>query len=141
MYGQPARRVPNPFRDVESTVRDLTQDFCTAFNTGNYDQAAALFAADGLFMRPQFEMAEGPKAIEHALRECGDAGYHDLRCETLRVNHSGEMAVEVGRYTVSVQQSGGPISLDRGKYVHAWRRLGVWLLATDCWSSDLQRLE
>jgi ketosteroid isomerase-like protein len=136
MYGQPAMRVASPFRDVESTIRGLTQDFCTSFNTGNYDHAAALFSADGLFMCPYREMIQGPKAIEQALREYGEAGNHDLRCETLRIDHSGELTVEVGRYTISVQESDGTVSLDRGKYVHAWRRLGVWLLTADCWSCD-----
>ena len=37
---------PSPFVDVDSTIRGLTQDLCTAFNTGNYDQWAALFASD-----------------------------------------------------------------------------------------------
>ena len=40
------------FRDVESQLRDLTQDFATSFNTGNYDQAAGLFASDGELMAP-----------------------------------------------------------------------------------------
>ena len=31
-----------PFLDVQSVLRDLAQDLVTAFNTGNYDQAAAL---------------------------------------------------------------------------------------------------
>ena len=38
----------NSWLDVQSAVRGLTQDFATAFNTGNYDQAAALFTSDGL---------------------------------------------------------------------------------------------
>ena len=41
--------------DVQSAVRGLTQDFATAFNTGNYDQAAALFTSDGFLMPPQRE--------------------------------------------------------------------------------------
>jgi len=41
-----------PLRDVESQVRELTQDFGTSFNTGNYDQAARLFAQDGVLMAP-----------------------------------------------------------------------------------------
>ena len=31
------------FLDVESVIRGLTQDYCTAFNTGNYDQVASLY--------------------------------------------------------------------------------------------------
>lgn len=127
-------------RDVESTIRGLTQDFCTAFNTGNYDQSAAMFAADGLFMPPHRDLAQGPKAIERVLKEYGESGYQDLRFETVRVEHSGDMATEVGRYTLAVKQANGTTFADRGKFVHTWRRLGAWLITTDCWSSNLPPL-
>ena len=42
----------NSWLDVQSTIRGLTKDFATAFNTGNYDQAAALFTSDGFLMPP-----------------------------------------------------------------------------------------
>jgi uncharacterized protein (TIGR02246 family) len=126
-----------PFMDVESLIRNLAQDFVTSFNTGNYDQVAALFAQDGAFMAPHHDPAYGPKAVEHLLRECAEAGYEDLRLETIRVEASGELAIEIGRYTVAVRQSDGTILADRGKYVKAWRRLGAWLIVADCWSSNL----
>lgn len=131
--------VPNltSWLDVESTIRELTQDFATAFNTGNYDQAAALFAADGSLMSPQHEVVQGPKPIEWSLRGYGEAGYQNLRMETIRVDYSGDMAVEVGRYTVAIRQANGTTVVDRGKFLHAWRRLGAWLMTANCWSSDL----
>jgi len=124
---------------VENTIRGLTQDYCTAFNTGNYDQVAALFASEGLLMAPYREPASGPKAIEWQLGEYGERGYQDLRLETLRVDHSGDLAVEVGRYTVAIHHADGTTSADRGKFLHAWRRLGAWLLVADSWSSNLPR--
>ena len=123
--------------DVQSVIRELTQDFTTAFNTGNYDQAAAGFASDGCLMSPQRETAQGPKAIESMLRSYGEGGHHNLRMETIRVDHSGDMAVEIGRYTVAVQQASGASLVDRGKYLQVWRRLGVWLIVARCWNSDL----
>ncbi len=123
--------------DVQSTIRGLTQDFATAFNTGNYDQAAGLFAPDGFFMAPQREAVQGQKPIEQTLRSYGDGGYQNLRLETTRVDHSGDMAVEIGRYTIAIQQPNGTTIADRGKYVHCWRRFGAWLMSADCWSSDL----
>src|ERR1700719_4243110 len=86
----------NPLLDVESTIRGLTQDFCTAFNTGNYEQAAALFASDGTLMLSHRESSQGTKRIEHMLRQYGDWGYQNLRFETTRVENSGDMAVEIG---------------------------------------------
>ena len=123
--------------DVESTIRGLTQDFCMNFNTGNYDQVAALFAADGSFMAPHHEPAIGPKAIERKLREFGEAGYQDLRVETTRVDSSGDMAMEVGRYSLSVVRENGSRMTDRGKYLKVWRRLGAWRIVGDCWSSNM----
>ncbi len=128
-----------PPMDVQSLIRDLAQDFVTAFNTGNYDQVAALFSPDGALMAPHHDLAYGPKAVEHLLRELGDAGYQDLRLETIRVEYSADMAVEIGRYNVAIRQTDGTIQADRGKYVRAWRRLGAWLIIADSWSSNLPR--
>lgn len=127
----------NSWLDVQSAIRGLTQDFATAFNTGNFDQAAALFTADGFLMAPQREAAQGPKPIELMLRRLGEAGYQNLRLETIRVEESGDMAVETGRYTAGVQQANGTTLAERGKFVHAWRRLGIWRMAANCWNSDL----
>jgi len=123
-----------PFRDVESQLRDLTQDFATSFNTGNYDQAAGLFASDGELMAPNHEGAHGQKAVERLLRQLGEAGYGDLRMETARVEHSGDMAMEIGRFSVVARNGDGTVVPERGNYVKVWRRLGVWRLKADCWS-------
>lgn len=139
MYRPYSNSVPNssPLLDVETTIRGLTQDYCTAFNTGNYDQVAALFASDGLYMAPHREPAQGPKAIEWLLLQFGERGYQDLRLETTRVDYAGDLAIEIGRYTVGIHQPDGTTIADRGKFVHAWRRLGAWLLVADSWSSNL----
>ena len=125
-----------PSKDSESTIRGLTQDFCTAFNTGNYDQAAALFAPDALYMPPQREWSQGTKAIERTLRQFGDTGYENLRLDTVRVDASTDTAIETGLYTVVIRR-GTIIMTDRGKYLRAWRRLGAWRIIADCWSSNL----
>ena len=123
--------------DVERTIRELTQDLATAFNTGNYDQAAAIFATDGQFMPPQHEPAHGPRPIERVFREYGEKGHQDLRMETLRIEHSTDLAVEIGRYTIAMSQANGTTVADRGKYITAWRRLGSWLIVAHCWNSNL----
>jgi ketosteroid isomerase-like protein len=125
-----------PLLDVESTIRGLSQDFCTHFNTGNYDQGAALFALDGVLMLSHRESSQGPKGIERLLRQYGDAGYQNLRFETTRVDYSGDMAIEMGRYSVSFQVGNSTVT-DAGKFLRAWRRLGVWRIVGDSWNSSL----
>jgi ketosteroid isomerase-like protein len=138
MYWPPSSSASgsNPLLDVESTIRGLTQDFCMQFNTGNYDQAGALFASDGVFMLSHRESAQGPKGIERLLRQCGDAGYQNLRFETTRVDYSGDMAIEMGRYTVSIEL-GNTIVADAGRFLRAWHRLGAWRIVGDSWNSSL----
>jgi uncharacterized protein (TIGR02246 family) len=125
-----------PFMDVESQIRGLSQDYVTSFNTGNYDQVAGLFAGDGVFMAPRHDAANGQKAVERLLREFGETGYSDLRVETTRVDSSGDMAMEVGRYSVTLRLPNGTLMSERGKYVKVWRRLGAWLILADCWSRN-----
>jgi ketosteroid isomerase-like protein len=107
------------------------------FNTGNYDQVGGLFSSDAVFMAPHHEPSVGPKAIERKLREFGETGYQDLRLETTRVDYSGDMAMEVGRYSVSIFAEKSGATTDRGKYLKVWRRLGAWRIVADCWSSNL----
>jgi len=85
-------------------------------------------------MAPHYEAAHGQKPVERLLRQLGEAGYGDLRLETTRVEHSGDMAMEVGRFSVVVRQADGTLVPERGKYVKVWKRLGVWRLMADCWS-------
>ena len=127
----------NSWLDVQAAIRELTQDFVTAFNTGNYDQAAALFTSDGFLMPPQCEAVQGHRPIELMLRRLGEAGYENLRLETIRVEESGDMAVEIGRYTAAIHQVNGTTVVERGKFVQTWRRLGIWRMATNCWNSNL----
>lgn len=127
----------HPFLGVQSLLRNLAQDFVTAFNTGNYDHAAALFTTDGALLVPHYEPAYGARAIERLLRQFGETGYQDLRLETVRVESSGDMAMEIGRYSVGIRQPDGTIIADRGKYVKVWRRLGTWLIVADSWSTNL----
>jgi uncharacterized protein (TIGR02246 family) len=126
-----------PFMDVQSLIRNLVQDFVTSFNTGNYDLAAAMFAPDGALMAPHHDPAYGPKSVERLLHHLADAGYQDLRLETIRIEASGDLATEIGRYTVAIHQPDGTIRADRGKYLKAWKRLGAWLILADSWSSNL----
>jgi ketosteroid isomerase-like protein len=125
---------PRPFRDVASQLQELTQDFTTSFNTGNYDQAANLFAADGVLMAPLEEGAYGQKQVERLLRRMGEQGYSDLRMETIRVDHSVDMAMEIGRFSLIMRNADGTLTPERGKYVKVWKRLGAWLIMADCWS-------
>jgi uncharacterized protein (TIGR02246 family) len=135
--GGPA--TPAPSADAESAVRDLVQDFTTHFNTGNYDQCAAIFLPEGQLMISHREATHGQRGVERMLRELADGGYQDLRFETVRVDAAGDRAIEIGRYTASVRLSNGKTVADRGSYLASWHRLGIWRIAAHCFSSSVPR--
>src|SRR5579864_4098336 len=140
MYGPYTRSQPDSrlLRDAESQIRDLTQDFVTAFNTGNYDQAAAMFASDGVLMVPYHEAVYGSKPVERLLRQLGEAEYRSLRLQTIRVEHSADLAMEIGQFSSVSRKADGTVAASRGKYVKVWRRLGAWLIVADCWSRTVE---
>ena len=122
--------------DLETTIRNQTQDFCLAFNTGNYDQASALFAADGVLMSCNHAPVQTTKLIERSLQSLAEAGYQDLRMETVRVEYSGDMATEIGRYRLTIHGAEGASTSDEGKYLTTWRRMGAWRILASCWSTN-----
>ena len=125
------------FPDIETTIRNQTQDFCLAFNTGNYDQSAALFSADGVLMSSNHAPVQTIKLIERSLQQLAETGYQDLRMETIRVEYSGDMAMEIGRYRLTIHTAEGAPQVDEGKYMTTWRRMGAWRILASCWSSNL----
>jgi ketosteroid isomerase-like protein len=120
---------------VDTTIRGLTQDFCTAFNTGNYDQAAAIYAVDTVVMTPDREPAHGTRNAERLFRQLADSGYEHIRQETLRVDCSGDMALEIGRYTLTIRTPKQNALLEHGSFMRVWRRLGSWFVAAESWAS------
>jgi len=85
-------------------------------------------------MALQQDATYGQKPVERLLRQMGEAGYSDLRLETTRVDHSGDMAMELGSFSVVMHKADGTLVPEHGKYVKVWRRLGAWLIVADCWS-------
>jgi ketosteroid isomerase-like protein len=57
----------------------------------------------------------------------------------MRVEVSGDLAHEVGRYSALVPGTAGKRREERGKYlwVFAKQSSGDWRLISECWSSDL----
>lgn len=127
---------PGGASDTETTIRNQTQDFCLAFNTGNYDQSATLFAADGVFMCSNYVPVQTTKLIERTLQQMAETGYQDLRLETTRVENSGDMAMEIGRYRLTIHGADGAHTTDEGKFLTTWRRMGAWRILATCWSSN-----
>jgi uncharacterized protein (TIGR02246 family) len=121
-----------------SDIAANNRAFERAVGAGDVDAIAALLAPDVMALPPDSAMATGKAAVsqlwgsvirEHGLRDC--------RITTDTLDVVGDVAIEVGRATVTLGAAGGPPATERIKFVVVWKRLdGKWLLHRDIWNAD-----
>ncbi len=64
-------------------------------------------------------------------------GIKAAKLETKELEERGDLAVEIGQYTLTIQPEGGEVMTDVGKYVVVWKDDGgTWKLHTDIWNSN-----
>ena len=130
---------PAPGESIETTLRKLLARFTSAVNNRDVEAMVSLYAPDAAVLPPNNSVAIGTKAIRDLFKAMLDAGFSDLTAEATRIEQSGDLAVEVGRYTLQAPQKEGGKKEDRGKYVGTWRRQpnGEYRMIADIWNSDL----
>ena len=128
-----------PMSRSEAAVRRLTQEWVLACNTRQLDELIELYAADALVLRSNLPPIRGAMAVREFFHASLEAGLGEVAVEPLRVEVSGDLAHEVGRYSALVPGIAGKRREERGKYlwVFAKQASGDWKLISECWSSDL----
>jgi ketosteroid isomerase-like protein len=128
-----------PMSRSEAAVRRLTQEWVLACNTRQLDELIELYAADALVLRSNLPPIRGAMAVREFFFASLEAGLGEVALDPLRVEVSGDLAHEVGRYSALVPGTAGQRREERGKYlwVFAKQSSGDWKLLSECWSSDL----
>jgi len=128
-----------PMSRGEAAVRRLTQEWILACNTRQLDELIDLYAADALVLRSNLPPIRGAMAVREFFFASLEAGLGEVALDPMRVEVSGDLAHEVGRYSALVPGSAGKRREERGKYlwVFAKQASGDWKLVSECWSSDL----
>jgi uncharacterized protein (TIGR02246 family) len=128
-----------PMSRGEAAVRRLTQEWVLACNTRQLDELIELYAPDALVLRSNLPPIRGAMAVREFFYSSLEAGLGEVAVEPMRVEVSGDLAHEVGRYSALVPGTAGKRREERGKYlwVFAKQASGDWKLVSECWSSDL----
>ncbi len=92
------------------------------------------YEEDARFMAPNTPGIQGREQIAGTLGALFGIGLKEIKLEIVSVETSGDMAAEVGRYTMTVGEGE-----DRGKYLVTHRRQpdGSWKAFADIFNSDL----
>ena len=124
---------------AEAAVRRITHEWVLACNTKHLDDLLDLYVPDALVLRSNYSPIRGAAAVREFFFGALDAGLGEVEVEPLRVDVVGDMAYEAGRFSALIPGSTGKRREERGKYLWVFSRQGngEWLLAADCWSSDL----
>ena len=124
---------------VEALISKIGQEWAQHWNAGDLEGLIQAFAADAVYMPPHHAAIHGRDAIREYLKTPLKHGVNDLTYEVTFIKHSGELAYDVGRYSMSLPRAEGGRRQDRGKYLTVWRRQpdGQWKIAADTFSSDL----
>lgn len=67
-----------------------------------------------------------------------EGGVQAVSLKAVEVIEAGDLAVEIGRYTLATRTAGAELGIDKGKSVVVWRRQqdGAIEIAIDTFTSD-----
>ncbi|WOJ97100.1 serine hydrolase [Congregibacter brevis] len=124
-------------KSLKAIIQSRNNEYEAAFKAQDIPALLALHTDDVVFMSSHRERVVGIAKLEASLEEELSLGESSIRLTTEEVTHSGEFALEVGRYELSLgADSEEPIS-DAGDYLVLWRQNaeGLWRIYRDITSS------
>ena len=124
---------------VETAVRKVMQDWVFACNSKQLDDLVSTYSSDALVLRPNHPAVRGAPAIREFFFAALDSGVGDVEIDPLRLDVTGDVGYEAGRYKMLVPVAVSKRREEKGKYLTLLARQpnGEWRIVSDCWSSDL----
>ena len=125
--------------DVRAAISQNNARFMEAVSRGDARALAALYTAQAQVLPANAGPVQGPRDIEAFWAGLIQGGFKAGRLETLDVETGGAIAVETGRYQLTLAPPGGAQVTDEGKYLVVWHREsdGSWRIHRDMFSSSL----
>jgi uncharacterized protein (TIGR02246 family) len=122
----------------ETAIRAVNTAWFKAFNAGDGEALAALYADDAVLSAPGAPAARGKASIREyyvkAVAALAAAGLANSDGPTSDVGASGDLAWQWGTYVVTDKSGAG---VDAGKYTTVFQRKNAkWMIIRDTWNSD-----
>src|SRR6267143_2685834 len=123
---------------VRAEIRNSLTLSAGAFNQGDVETILGSYAPDAVVLPPNSPAVQGIVAIRQLWESLLAAGYRNAEFELDEIEHWGDVALAMGRYSVQIPNKSNVIEEDRGKYVGHWRRMpdGQFRVTVSLWYSD-----
>ena len=131
---------PPPDTSAEDikAINAVRMQWVDAFNQGDAAAVASLYTEEARRLPPNRQMIVGRESIQADVQNTFDAGAGDLQLTVIELSVNGDMAHDVGEYTLTIQPEEGEAINDSGKFVVILKREnGTWKLYVDIWNSSL----
>jgi uncharacterized protein (TIGR02246 family) len=136
IVGLMALALPATAEDVRQAVEQANARFVQAFDAGNAAAVAALYTEDARLLPPDATDIGGRAAIQKFWQGFIDDGLKDLTLQTTDVETSGDLAYEIGNFSVQEPADDSGMTTITGNYLVVWKRGtdGQWRLHVDTWN-------
>ncbi len=121
---------------ISEAIQSANHNFMSAFKRGDAAGVAACYTADARLLPPGTPPMSGTADIAAFWQGAMNLGIKEAKLETKEIEERGDLAVEIGQYTLTIQAESGIVT-DVGKYIVTWKNeAGAWKLHFDIWNSN-----
>jgi len=129
---------PDTTAEDIKAIKAANERWVDAINQGDAAAVAALYTEEAKLLPPNRQMIVGREGIQAHYQGIFDAGGRDLQLTVIELSVNGDMAHEVGKYTLTIQPEEGEAISDNGKYLVIWKREnGSWKVDVAIFNSSL----
>jgi uncharacterized protein (TIGR02246 family) len=128
--------LPAAAEDVRQAIEQGNARFVEAYKAGDAAAIAALYSEDARMLPPDATEVAGRQAIQQLWQSWLDSGLKDLTLEAVDVEASGDLAYEVGKFSIQAPAANNTMATATGNYLVVWKRAegGDWQLHVDTWN-------
>ncbi|MGH6921160.1 MAG: YybH family protein [Geminicoccaceae bacterium] len=135
MVGMLGLTLPAAADDVREAIEQVNAQFVEAFKAGDAATIASLYTDTAKLLPPDATEVAGHDAIQNLWQSWIDDGLKDLTLEAMEVESSGDLAYEIGQFSLQAPAENNAMATATGNYVVVWKREdGNWRLHVDTWN-------
>jgi uncharacterized protein (TIGR02246 family) len=122
--------------DIRDEIQRANDGWNSAFNSGNADAVAALYAPDAVVLPSTHAVVRGTRAIKDFWNGLISAGVKDHRIEIIDAQSLGDIAYSAGKWSANASGEGGETQRYEGTIVTIFRRQdgGPWRTSLHTWN-------
>ena len=128
--------VPAAADDVRQAIEQVNAQVMAAFKAGDAAALASHYSEAAKMLPPDAMEIAGREAIQELWQGWLDDGLKDLTLEAIEVEASGDLAYEIGSFSLQAPAENNSMMTATGNYVVVWKHGadGNWRLHVDTWN-------